>query len=384
MDLRTAISLLVFLLLIGCDDNGGKTDIDASTDTDTDTDSNTDTDSDSDTDTDTDTDSDTDTDTDTDTDIDTDTFGPTIPCVNEPLPGEVCIPGGTYLMGCVPGDTDCEDSELPLVEVTLSPFFMDVRETTFEEVINYLNTLRDGYQRNTSGVIRLVPETYGIWAAYSGGPPIWLEGDDYEWHELVYPFYENYCQDPREATDASGGFSWWGARDYCQWKGKQLPTEAQWEAAARGQTIHEYPCGSDLPDCWYGYYAVCPQGSECADVHFEECCIPYEGTDTCISPFGVKDMYGNAAEWVADWRNEDSNHAWCDAGCVDPEPTTGEIAIIKGGGVASLIKYTRISARHTLNSSLGNSFTGVRCIRLDEPFVMPDAGVLDAGMDGGN
>ena len=49
--------------------------------------------------------------------------------------GEVCIPGGNYLMGCVPGDTECADNEKPLVMPTLSPFFVDVKETTFEEII---------------------------------------------------------------------------------------------------------------------------------------------------------------------------------------------------------------------------------------------------------
>jgi hypothetical protein len=125
----------------GCQGEGGS---DGSGDGDTDTDSDTDADMDTDADGDADTDADTDTDTDGDTEFDTS-------CDAVAWPNEVCIPAGTYTMGCVPGDVECEDNEKPRVNVTLSAFFIDKYETTCAELIEFLNTLKgDDYERGMS------------------------------------------------------------------------------------------------------------------------------------------------------------------------------------------------------------------------------------------
>ncbi len=88
------------------------------------------------------------TDADSDGDTDTDSLlydgGPLTDCEGQPEPGEVCVPGGTYLMGCMPYDDWCENNENPMVEVTLSPFWIDKRETKYSEVIAWLNSLGDG------------------------------------------------------------------------------------------------------------------------------------------------------------------------------------------------------------------------------------------------
>ena len=111
---------------VGSCSGGGGAEPDASTDADADTDA--------------DSDSDTETDTETGPDLSWD-GGPEIPCEGEPEEGEVCIPGGTYLMGCMPYDTNCEDNEQPMVEVTLSPFYIEQYETSNGDVIEFLNSL---------------------------------------------------------------------------------------------------------------------------------------------------------------------------------------------------------------------------------------------------
>ncbi|HUT77321.1 MAG TPA: SUMF1/EgtB/PvdO family nonheme iron enzyme, partial [Polyangia bacterium] len=210
-------------------DTDADSDADADADGDTDTDSDTDVDTDTDADGDGDSDSDADTDADADTDSDSDTLvfdgGPLTPCEGEAPEGMVCVPGGTYLMGCMPYDTDCDPSELPMVEVTLSPFFIDENETTYEEVIPFLNTLWEGYYRGPTyvtkgGVLDGGVDGQVIYRPhYDAVPPVGLnDAGLYEWG---VSYGENTCwQRPVDA--ASGCFGWLGAKEYCEWQGKRL------------------------------------------------------------------------------------------------------------------------------------------------------------------
>jgi formylglycine-generating enzyme required for sulfatase activity len=330
------------------------------------------------------------TDTGTDSEI---VFGETTPCVNEARPGEVCIPGGNYLMGCVPGDTECEENEKPLVMTTLSPFFMDEKEATIAELIEWMNDIRDDpgivtdpYFGWTDGTI--YNRLWGsAWDIYSTDDYV-----EYVFKDETGTYYyntaaENECPNQGGQYAAVGGFTWLGAKMYCEWKGMQLPTEAQWEAAARGQTTNEFPCGSNLDECWYGVYACCYETDLCYDLYSARChcCAPFDVDDayTCDSPFGIKGMYGNADEWTADYISMD--HSACAVECVDPQPATespyaGAGHIYKGGSMIGLDQsWLRISIRRDgAESDNGGSMTGVRCVRPDTPFVPPDAGI-DAG-----
>jgi formylglycine-generating enzyme required for sulfatase activity len=315
------------------------------------------------------------TDTDTDTESDTDTgpveWGETNPCENEPLPGEVCIPGGKYVMGCVPGDQDCEANELPLVEVILSPFFIEVEEVAYPELLDLLNALGDGYTKLGGAVWDDANEDW-LWSGEE--IPIRLNGNDqYVWDETP----DDVCKE-RNIEDVAGGLSWLAAKMLCEDKGKQLPTEAQWEAAARGQTLSEYPCGTDIADCAYGWVACCESIYECYDELCGQCCIPMNADTAtgCPSPFGPIHMAGNALEWVADKYAGD--HSSCENGCVDPVQTDGEYPVVKGGGIAGDVKDSRVSFRQGAQASTLR-WTGARCARPDEPFATQD----DAGPDGG-
>jgi formylglycine-generating enzyme required for sulfatase activity len=306
-------------------------------------------------------DADTDTGSGTESEIDTAyDGGPLTPCEGEASEGMVCVPGGTYLMGCMPYDIICEEDELPLVEVTLSPFWVDKYETTYAELLPFLNTLKEGYFRTPYVVwFGEEPPYEVIWENYAA---IGLnDEDDY------YYSYEG-CDCGIDA--AAGGLSQLGARMYCEWRGKQLPTEAQWEAAARGQTALIYPCSWKHLACWFGYHGCGLYEYLGAECYYEEgCCLPrpdpsYMEDGRCPSPWGIRQMTGNAAEWVLDRKNEiNDGHEWCAEGCSDPEPQEGAFPIVKGGGTLSSLPGTRISAREMIWVGGGNDRdTGVRCI----------------------
>lgn len=184
------------------------------------------------------------------------------------------IPAGTFTMG--------DDEDSPLREVYLDAFYLDKYEVTtsrFEKFLQATGSLR---------------------------PP------DY-WDEVA---------------DSSGalpvvGVDWRDADAYCRWADKRLPTEAQWEKAARGTDARIYPWGNDDPTPARANF-----GNASSD--------PYKGGLAAVgvhavgkSPYAVDDLAGNVAEWVEDWFAE--GYALGDVR--NPSgPDTGTGKVIRGGG----------------------------------------------------
>lgn len=188
----------------------------------------------------------------------------------------VYVPAGSFLMGYSEPYINLRGTNerayaMPLHVVNLDAFYIDRYEVTYADYLLFLNTM---------GGNELACDGFRCAAIQRPGDPdslsskILLEGKRYK----VEPALEDV---------PVGDVSWYGATAYCVWQGKRLPTEAEWEKAARGTDGRLFPWGNEWNPGWSTHNTGGPHsiGSNPLDV----------------SPYGVYDMLGNVVEWVEDW-----------------------------------------------------------------------------------
>ncbi|RME43920.1 MAG: hypothetical protein D6795_18690 [Deltaproteobacteria bacterium] len=165
------------------------------------------------------------------------------------------------------------------------------------------------------------------------------------------PAHGQYCNwgVPGREDHPINCVSWKDAVDFCAWEGKELPTEAEWEKAARGTDGRKYPWGNEEPHCDRG--------------NFDDCV----GSTTAVgsypagaSPYGALDMAGNVEEWVADWY---SSSYYASSPAENPEgPDTGTGRVSRGGAW-SYASALRAADRDVFSPSTRPYFLGFRCRR---------------------
>lgn len=229
-------------------------------------------------------------------------------------PGMVALPGGSFLMGCVPAvDVGCSWKEHPLHKVTVEAFAIDRTEVTQDE---YLKCLDAGDCKTPSC----------------------------SWSPDATPTMPVRC------------VNWSDALDYCQWRDARLPTEAEWEYAARMSTGRTWPWGDGPADC---SLAVMDDGGDgCGTSAPSPVCSRSPAGDTAE---GICDMSGNVREWVNDWYADDyylSSPVDSPAG-----PVEGTDRSIRGGGYVDSANGQTTFVRYFAKPLEANGNLGFRCAR---------------------
>jgi formylglycine-generating enzyme len=229
------------------------------------------------------------------------------------------IPAGTFMMGSEDGNED----EKPIHEVYLDVYAIDVYEVTFEQYVEFLN--EKGNQ--LEGVADYLDSFEGYYY------PIYKSGGEWE-------FESGYADHPMSV-------SWSGALAYCEWRGGRLPTEAEWEKAARGGLVgKKYPWGDEKP--------TCSKGAENGAQY-----ISCGGRTVPVGSFapngyGIYDMAGNVWEWVADWYQ-------AYPGGVENEYYEEKYRVLRGGSWDAYPNSLRVAIRNGYYPDFAGISNGFRC-----------------------
>lgn len=244
----------------------------------------------------------------------TETPAPTSTFTLTPLPVKIIdiknvpmalVSSGNFIMGSESGNNDAKHVH----EVYLDDFYMDIYEVTnkfYEECVG--------------------------------------EGVCSE------PVYWDYYREKFYADHPVVYVTWTQADVYCKWRGASLPTEAQWEKAARGVDGRTYPWGEEI-DCSKASFRSCNK-TDTDEVG------SYESGK---SPYGIYDMAGNVWEWTADWYEE--NYYQYSLLSNPSGPETGIYRVMRGGAWSYQVDYLRSYNRRSGNVDGARNVIGFRCVR---------------------
>lgn len=225
------------------------------------------------------------------------------------------VPSGSFLMGAPDTDENATAFERPLREVTIDAFWIDRTEVTNGQ---YALCVAAGVCHQPISLKSATRANYYSDPAYRDYPVIYV--------------------------------NWQEARTYCEWAGRRLPTEAEWEKAARGTDGRLFPWGDAQPSRTRANFARSRSDTTAVGSYPDS-----------LSPYGAHDMAGNVWEWVSDWY---LGAYYRQAPDVNPlGPSSGTARVLRGGAWISEIRDVRAAARYNYGPTKRENFIGFRCAR---------------------
>ena len=259
--------------------------------------------------------------------------------------GMIFISGGRFLMGTEDGMS----YEAPVHEVTVKSFWMDRHEVTVDEFAKFVSAT--GYKTDA--------EKFGWSGAFNLKTGEWKRTKGANWRHPDGPESEAASNEPVCQV------SWNDAAAYAKWAGKRLPTEAEWEYAARGgleQKKYSWgdelrPGGKPAANWWQGSFPDRNTGEDGFIGRAPVESFPPNG-------FGLYDVTGNVWEWCADWYADDY---YLKSARDDPRgPDDGKERVIRGGSwmcAENFCTNYRVAARSQATPDSGLNNLGFRCVR---------------------
>ena len=242
----------------------------------------------------------------------------------------VYVPEGEFTMGS--NKKNADEREKPEHIVFLDNYYIYQNEVTnaqFEKFTKSTGYETDAEKDGSSHVVvgNKWEKKPGVYWAAPEGPGSDIVGR--ESHPVIH-------------------MSWNDAQAYCQWAGARLPTEAEWEKAARGTDGRQYPWGNASPSCDKANFYGCVGDT-----------TPVGSHPLGASLYGAQDMAGNAFEWVFDWFSEDYYNNPLDQNPIGPE--NGHFRVYRGGSWNSTIYNLRVTNRLKAPPEITMSRYGFRC-----------------------
>lgn len=230
------------------------------------------------------------------------------------------VPAGEFMMGCnVAVDKECQYDEKPYHKVDLDAFYIDKYEVTVDQYKACVNAKACTDKQVTTF-------------------------DNCNYNKSDRGDHPMNCVD------------WNQSKAYCEYAGKRLPTEAEWEKAARGDDGRKAPWGNETASCERA--VVYEHGSRCG----KNSTWPVGSKPSGASPYGAMDMAGNAWEWVSDWysinyyRNNTNNN--------NPKgPAIGKSRVFRGGSWFYDPDTNRPSSRSHSAPGVRYDLLGFRCAK---------------------
>ena len=244
------------------------------------------------------------------------------------------VPAGEFIMGSDNGDDD--NDEKPIHTVYLDAFWIDQTDVTNAMFQKFVDAT--GYKTDA--------EKQGSGYVYDLKVQQWDDSKDADWQHLRGPDSNLNGLDDHPAVQVS----WNDATAYCQWAGRRLPIEAEWEKAARGIDGRIYPWGSQMPDSSRLNYNMNVKNTTSVGKYPDG-----------ASLYGALDMVGNVWQWTQDWYTDTY---YINSPSRNPTgPTSGNKRVLRGSSWLNDAAHVRASVRHSDGASGRGNDYGFRCVR---------------------